>query len=189
MNEPKIKKNRRSLWLIDKDIQMKFMALLTIIVLLNSILFLGVVWYTLNLTAVATSEVTVRQQITVLLISFLIVILNLGFVIYLGLVTSHRFMGPLYKLKKSIDELVKGSYGGNISFREKDLKFRLANVYNELSAALEQRVEEDLFFADKLKEKIRGGANEISGRTPAFLKEIELELDNFKKSKSQFLEK
>ena len=189
MTETKNKKKRRTLWLVDKDIQMKFMALLTIIVLINSILFLGVVWYTLNLSETSISEAQVSQHITVLLICFAIVIVNLGFVIYLGLVTSHRFMGPLYRLKKSIDELVKGSYGGNISFREKDLKFRLANVYNELSSVLEQRVEEDIFFADKLKQTIREGSSEISGKTPVFLKEIELEIDNFKKTKTQYLQK
>ena len=189
MTEPKTKKKRRTLWLIDKDIQMKFMALLTIIVLINSILFLGVVWYTMNLSSNSVSDVQVSQHIIVLLICFAIVVINLGFVIYLGLITSHRFMGPLYRLKKSIDELVKGSYGGNISFREKDMKFRLANVYNELSSALEQRVAEDIFFADKLKQTIRERSNEISGKTPTFLKEMELEIDNFKKSKSQFIPK
>ena len=59
MTETKNKKKRRTLWLVDKDIQMKFMALLTIIVLINSILFLGVVWYTLNLSETSISEAQV----------------------------------------------------------------------------------------------------------------------------------
>ncbi len=186
MKKAIIQNKRSRLRLIDKEVQMKYLSLLIIVVLLTGIIFSGITFYTTSKAAQTMAEPL--PFATLIPILFLAFVVCIGITIYVGLLTSHRFMGPLFRLKKSIDELVKGSYGGKISFRENDMKFRLAQVYNELSSALQQRVHDDLAFIDSIKEKIRALNTDVSGAGAKRLKEIELELDAFKKQKTHYLE-
>lgn len=186
MKKTVIQNKRKRLRLIDKEVQMKYISLLIAIMFLTSLVFSGITLYTTHIASQIASEPLPFGRIIPLL--FLAFLICLTVTVYAGLLTSHRFMGPLFRLKKSIDELVKGSYGGKISFRENDMKFRLAQVYNELSSALQQRVHDDLAFVDGLKDKVRALGAKISGSPSKRLKEIELELDAFKKQKSHYLE-
>lgn len=189
MKKAIVQNKRKRLRLVDKEVQMKYLGLLVSIVLFTSLIFSGIIWRTIKIVEKnQTSLVNSPPYGTIAGLVGIAVLFCLLASVYFGLLTSHRFMGPLYRLKKSIDELVKGSYGGKISFRENDLKFRLAQVYNELSSSLQQRVHDDIAFADSMKEKLRALASEVSGPATRSLKELELELDAFKKQKAHYLE-
>jgi signal transduction histidine kinase len=54
------------------------------------------------------------------------------------LVTSNRFAGPLYRVRRAMRELAAGERVGAIQFREKDFLQDLADEFN----AVAQRVEE-----------------------------------------------
>ncbi|MDX9702943.1 MAG: hypothetical protein RBU23_07860 [Candidatus Auribacterota bacterium] len=185
MKKTVIRNKRKKLRLIDKELQLKYISLLICMVLLTSVVFSAITLYTVSIASKVTGEPLFGHIIPLI---FIAIVACIAVTVYSGLLTSHRFMGPLYRLKKSIDELVKGSYGGKISFRENDMKFRLAQVYNELSSALQQRVHDDIAFIDSIKDKVRAIGSEVSGSASKSLKEIELQLDTFKKQKSYYLE-
>ncbi len=174
--------------LIDKEFQFKYMFLPVLSVIVNSIFFLCVIWFIVNNLSQNTKEIEMSSYVYILSMILAIIVINIGTSLYFGLQASNQFVGPLFRLKKSINSLIDGTYGNKISFREGDFKFRLAQVYNDLSIALQQRVEDDISFADKLKDKIRNINIESTNKLPIALKELELEIDNFKKIKSQYLD-
>ncbi len=176
--------NRRRGIIIDKKIQLRYLVLPVLGVMLSSAFFLVILLYLMGLISDYTGGVSYFYIVSLVLV---VILANLSIVVYLGLVASNHFIGPLYRLKKSIDALVKGSYGQKISFRENDLKFRLAQVYNELSGTLESRVEEDLIFIDDIKRKIRNLSAGLKGDVANQLKEIDLELERFRKTKNQYI--
>jgi len=181
--------NQRKRLLIDKEFQLKYIFIPVLSIILNSIFFLCVIWFIINNLLQEIKEIEISSYTYIIALILAIIAINLGTALYFGLLASNHFVGPLFRLKKSINSLIDGSYGNKISFREGDFKFRLAQVYNDLSLALHQRVEDDLAFADKLKDKIRSINVESAGKLPIQLKELELEIDNFKKIKSQYIEK
>lgn len=187
MEQEKSAKNRRRSLIVDRKVQVHFLALPVLSVILNTILFSCILWYAVKFLTEDISKAQVTPYIIIMVLSCALLMVNFGLVIYLGLIASNHFVGPLYRLRKSIDELIEGSYGKKITFRESDVQFRLAQVYNELSSALHARVEKDMEFTDQLKEKIRHISSEAPGKITSQLREIELELDSYKKLKSQYL--
>ncbi len=179
--------NRRRGIIVDKKIQMRYLVLPILGVLINSVFFLGILLYLMGLVSSNVDSMGSSLYFTIVVFSLTVVVANLSIVVYLGLVASNHFIGPLYRLKKSIDGLVKGSYGQKISFRENDLKFRLAQVYNELSSTLEERVEEDLVFIDSIKRRVRNASAGLKGDVANQLKEMDMELDSFRKTKTQYI--
>jgi len=180
--------NSRRRIIIDKKIQMRYLVLPLFGVLINSLFFLGILLYVMDTVSSNADYMGSSLYFTIIAVVFVTVV-NISIVGYLGLVASNHFIGPLYRLKKSIDVLVKGSYGQKISFRENDLKFRLAQVYNELSSTLEERVEEDLEFIDTIKRRIRNASVGLKGDVANQLKEMDMELESYRKTKTQYIGK
>lgn len=179
--------NRRRGIIVDKKIQMRYLVLPILGVLMTSVFFLGILLHVMGLVSSRVDSMVTSSYFTIIVLALIVVVANLLIVVYLGLVASNHFIGPLYRLKKSIDGLVKGSYGQKISFRENDLKFRLAQVYNELSSTLEERVEEDLVFIDTIKRRIRDASVGLKGDVANQLKEMDMELESFRKTKMQYI--
>ncbi len=78
-----------------------------------------------------------RRAVVGLLIVTEIVFIVLTFM--LSLFMSHRIAGPVYKLRKTMDEFSKGSFDRKLFFRRKDYFPELADDFNLMVGNLRQR--------------------------------------------------
>jgi HAMP domain-containing protein len=52
---------------------------------------------------------------------------------------SHRLAGPVYRLEKHLEEMIKGNYEARLHFRKKDEFKHLADVINRLEDKLKEK--------------------------------------------------
>ncbi len=173
-------KNRRRNLIVDRKFQIRFLVLPMLSVTLNTILFFCILW--LSIRFLGHGQPSSYIWLILVLCAGLLIV-NFALVIYLGLIASNRYAGPLYRLKKSIDDLIKGSYGKTILFRDSDMECRLDKIYNDLSATLKERVEQDLTFADQLITKLKSTPSDSSAKINGQLDMVIDELERFKQAK------
>ncbi len=73
---------------------------------------------------------TLQNQMLLLLGVLQLLVLSITFI--LSLFLSHRIAGPLYKLRKSMDELGKGNLDLRITFRKNDHFVELQDTFNDM---------------------------------------------------------
>ncbi len=72
----------------------------------------------------------VQGQVILLLAVLQIVFVAITFLISIFL--SHRIAGPLYKLRKSMEEVSRGNFDARISFRKNDHFVEMQDSFNEM---------------------------------------------------------
>jgi|GEM_PF-3167153 hypothetical protein len=179
--------NRRRKLLFDKKVQVRFLVLPIFATVLNTVFFAAIIWYAVHALPEESSQI-LSPYYVIIASCIVVFIINLIIIGYLSLISSNRFIGPLYRLRKSIDELVKGSYGGKLAFRNSDFQYRLAQVYNDLAQALRERVSEDIEFGNSLSEKLKTLSESDSKDQPKQLSVISAEIDQFQKRKTRYLD-
>lgn len=109
---------------------------------LNAAIFLATLVALLSFYALSKT-VTEVQYSSVWRIN--LVILQLGFVgvIFIFLVTIllliHRALGPLPRMDKILDEVIKGNYSLRITIRKKDIMYSFVDKLNKILELLEQK--------------------------------------------------
>lgn len=176
---------RRRNYFIDKNFQSRFIIKFCIIVIVSSIAIGASIFYlSTNFTTVAieNAHVVVKKTSDFMLpmvaeILIIVTALSALSVIVLTLFTSHKIAGPLYRLKKEIEEFKGGKLTTNFRTRNsdqlKDLAEALGDMGKELCcrhAALKEKLAE-------LKNSYDHGAVEA---VSAKLKELESIINYFK---------
>ncbi len=75
---------------------------------------------------------------------------------------THRFAGPVYRLEKSLEEMLKGNFNIEIRLRAKDEAKELARMLNEFNAGLSSQLQEMRDLSDKAGTHI-SNAKEAAG--------------------------
>ncbi|MBW2171383.1 MAG: hypothetical protein JRF69_05275 [Deltaproteobacteria bacterium] len=135
-------KKKRVHYLINKKMQLEFTARFLVVTVLFS-LFIGFLAY-VTIWPVTEAFVPegliglVKHQILIRTILFLIP--AIGVIIGFGIVISHRIAGPLHRIERTIDEVVRGEDVELIRLRKKDeqeLK-NLADRINKLIGVIRE---------------------------------------------------
>lgn len=135
-------RKRRVHYLINKKMQLQFTARFLVVTVLFS-LFIGFLAY-VTIWPVTEAFVPegliglVKHQILIRTVLFLIP--AIGVIIGFGIVISHRIAGPLYRIERTIDEMVGGEDVEFIRLRKKDeqeLK-NLADRINKLIGVIKE---------------------------------------------------
>jgi hypothetical protein len=133
-------KRRRVQYLVNKRMQLAFTARFLVVTVLFA-LFIGFLVY-VTIWPVASEFVpknlisVVKHQVFVRTILFLVPAMFV--IIAFSVVISHRVAGPLYRIERTIDEVVRGEDVEQIRLRKKDdpeLK-NLASRINSLIAVI-----------------------------------------------------
>lgn len=136
-------KNRRKKYLINKRFQLNFMAYMIGMTMLAILFFYAgkefFFWKffhmgkEMGLSPNHISYVFMEQQKALLDILFIYSSL-LTFVVlfFVGLRVSNRVAGPLYSLRKHMDEMAEGTLEKEIHFRKKDYFQELAISFNRI---------------------------------------------------------
>ena len=133
---------RRKQYLVNKRLQLQFAFFLTLqvaipILLLGASLFIINKLYLTSIQMVVGNNVLPDSHIQeVLLFSVLSVLALLVIsgilLVYISIRFTHHIAGPIYKLEKTVDNLVKGHKAESIKFRKTDFICGLADKFNIL---------------------------------------------------------
>ena len=129
----------RTRWILKHPLQAKYL-LLVILAMLTPLLTLGFCFYKITFRLLA-EQIAFPEAITANLLPvihgvnrLLLVTLPLSslLILWLAVLLSHRFAGPLERLEKELDEILAGNTAHRISLREKDDLKGLALKINAL---------------------------------------------------------
>lgn len=136
-------KYRRSNILINRKFQFKFAFFVCSWIFILSMIYPIIIYnlfeYFLKFVPAQTPEMVLRMrdvqgQVIMLLAMLQLVFLAITFLISIFL--SHRIAGPLYKLRKALDEISRGNFDQRITFRKNDHFTELQDTFNEMSEHL-----------------------------------------------------
>jgi len=140
--------NRRKNYYIKKDFQRNFILKFCALAGIGSAMS-GAIIYAMSLSTVTTtfenSKLVIKSTAdfilpSVLLSSFVFIILVGVASIAITLFTSHRIAGPLYRMEKDIREIAAGNLRQEFALRVGDEIRPMAEALNEMSGFLKDRL-------------------------------------------------
>lgn len=154
---------RRTHYLIDKKLQFAYTGMMIFYVTLISLVMGFAIWYVNNeylevFRRIGGENVFPKDYVQQLGNQFLI---KLGLALvaiatllyFVGIYTSNRFAGPLYRITKYLRLIGVENNIGKVSIRKYDYLKELANAFNNMMDSLELKLNEDLKSIDQLKSK------------------------------------
>ena len=163
--------NKRKSYFIKKEFQRRFIVKFCILVILGAVLS-GAIIYTMSRSTVTTTfensrliiKSTAEFILPAVLLSGAVVVLLVGLAtVAITLIASHRIAGPIYRIKKDIQEVASGNLKKKFSLRPRDEVKDLAESLNEMTKTLKTDMEkvkravselESTAGTEKFKEKI-----------------------------------
>jgi methyl-accepting chemotaxis protein len=136
---------RRSIYIIDREFQFRFMTTWLVMTLGFVLIVLAVLWA--GLTSIKSMAATTGKEFIWSDLAFMMkanAIFIILLTVYMALHTimlSHRIAGPAYRLCQSIKRLRTGDYDFAVVLRKKDHLKNVADNLNELIVSLKRRNE------------------------------------------------
>lgn len=141
---------KRANFLINKKFQLKFafyvcswifaLSMVYPLIIYNIFeYFLQMVSQGADAHGVITVEKIKAVENQVLLLLGILQLLFLGITFMLSIFLSHRIAGPLYKLKKSMEEVARGNLDLRITFRKNDHFMDMQDTFNDMIQHLSVR--------------------------------------------------
>jgi len=137
-------KNRRSRYLIDRDIQLKYASVLLLFMLGAALLSATIIYYnTWMLVGEKLANVypqgrlaeIVKSTNIKLALSLLIIA---PLVLFATIILSHRVAGPIYNMKKTLEEVSQGNFSQRVHLRKTDELQDMAKSINKVLDKLEE---------------------------------------------------
>jgi len=139
--------DRRRKLLVDRSAQGHILRLLTVLVLVAMLAFIGIALF-----GHGAEPNSVKLLVWLLLATILILI---G-VVYFGLRFSNKIVGPIYAFGRNLKSVQQGDYTGELHLRHGDEFQNLAGVFNLTVESLRQRINDDIDFCDRLVADLDG---------------------------------
>ncbi len=141
-------KIKRRKYLVSHKFQLRFAGvILLFMVAIASVSALTIYYYIWMLLGDKLANVYPQARLAGILRSANIkLILNMllisPFVVLASIILSHRIAGPVYRLKKTLKEVINGNYSQRIHLRKKDELKDLASTINSVINELEKKEEQ-----------------------------------------------
>lgn len=143
MGESQVPKFRRRRYIVDRKLQYRFIAVMLLMFVFFSAIALATVyltlWMTLQTFELEQDPLMVALFTTVGLSLILELLIVAPFIVWGGVLMTHRVAGPLVRIHAALGHMTDGKYDVRISLRKGDLLDDLAEHVNELAAALRSR--------------------------------------------------
>lgn len=155
--------NNRKTILINKKFQLRFAFVVCSFLIPFSLIFPTIVYHLFNTLidyithdigtqSLKTMEETQNQMIELLVVFETLIILITFFI---SLYLSHKIAGPLFKLKKAMDESDHRKEFTDLKFRDGDHFEDLANEYNEMTHGIKNFYNKNIKLAQQAAEQIK----------------------------------
>lgn len=134
---------RRQL-IVNRPLQFKFVGIMIGVLAFLILLAFGTVcltmWMTLQTFALQHDPISVALFSTVGLSLAMELVLVLPFVIWLGLLVTHKVAGPLLRVHVALAKMTQGDFNINIKLRKGDALVELADAVNALALSIRNRL-------------------------------------------------
>lgn len=164
--------NKRRSYLVNKEVQLRFAALLVFISLITAVLLVASIAFLDNDViqqagkfGLADNQVLVSfiilQQKNLLLRLISMLVINMILVALFGFFFSHRIAGPVYHMEKFLKKVAEGDLSGTLRIRKHDQFQSLAATINLMMECLRQKRRDELDTMKTLHKQITatGGKN------------------------------
>ena len=136
--------------------------------------------YCSNLETITFSFEQNKKELILFLVAW-----QIGFAIFVFIISifqSHKIAGPIYKLRKLLDEIKNGSIPQNIRFRNGDHFFDLADDVNEALEALRSKKNTDYQYMEDVEKFLEEISSQINPESKDRLKDISQKITQMKSS-------
>lgn len=168
-------RNRRRKILINKPLQLKYTLFVVILIALYSV-FLG---YALHSSSRTTSRILLEfiddnpaladkmklvdnRAVTTTAIAMII---NAMVITYIGIFSTHKVAGPLYRFKKHLESMKKGDFSVRTTLRKNDMLTDMANDFNDVSDSMLKLVHLDIEVSEDIVKQLHSLKDAIDQQT------------------------
>lgn len=156
-------KNKRRIFLIDKEFQVKFIIKFCLLVILSSIIIMALLYFFSSQTTTVVfenTEAVVKSTedffLPILIQTVIIVTVIIGlFAVILTLLFSHKIAGPLYRFKKELELVKEGDVSSAFNIRKYDQLKEVAGVLNSAKSKLRESLSSLKSEINDLESKVK----------------------------------
>ena len=134
---------KRTQYLVDPGYQLRFVTRLflavMLVAILSALLASSILWRMMYVAEEGSHLTLIACLITVSITLLFELLLAIPIVFYLGIRQSHRVVGPMERLKHTLDAIGQGDFSQRIGLRKGDALEELAAAINRMAERLEQR--------------------------------------------------
>ena len=139
------KKYKRTHYIVEKDMQFRYAALILIHLVVFFIITVLVIYFSGWRGIIEKLSNVYPQAVLVGILNKIYLRLCIGFLLLLpvavisAILASHKIAGPLVRIKSSLNQLIGGNYNLNVKLRKGDQLQDVADLLNKLVAALKNK--------------------------------------------------
>jgi methyl-accepting chemotaxis protein len=134
---------KRTQYLVDRGYQLRFVTRLFLAVLavatISSLISCGLLWTSMDRPGAGLDTSLVIALIAIATTLLIELLLAIPIVFFLGIRQTHRVVGPMNRLKRTLQAIGTGDFSQRITLREGDVLEDLAQSINRMAENLQQR--------------------------------------------------
>ena len=134
---------KRTQYLVDRAYQLRFVTRLFMVVLAvavaSSLIASTLLWRQLHQPELGSTAALVTGLVAVAATLLVELLLAIPLIFILGIRQSHRVVGPMKRIQKTLEAIGRGDYSQRITLRQGDVLQDLAASINRMAEALQQR--------------------------------------------------
>ncbi|MGH8244955.1 MAG: HAMP domain-containing protein [Gammaproteobacteria bacterium] len=134
---------KRTQYLVDRAYQLRFVTRLFMAVLAvavaSSLIASTLLWRQLYQPELGSTSTLATGLVAVASTLLVELLLAIPLVFILGIRQSHRIVGPMKRIQKTLEAIGRGDFSQRITLRQGDVLWELAASINRMAEALQQR--------------------------------------------------
>jgi methyl-accepting chemotaxis protein len=142
MGEADYKRMRRE-YLVDPGYQLRFVTRLLVTVMavaiLSAAIASGLLWKNLFAPELAHQTSLITGLISVATTLLVELLLAIPIVLYFGIIQSHRIVGPMNRMRQTLEAISQGDFSQRITLRRGDALEDLAHAINQVAESLQAK--------------------------------------------------
>lgn len=139
------KKYKRSQYIVEKNIQYRYVELILINLLIFFIITVAVIYFSGWRELIQKLSNVYPQAMMVGILNKIYLRLWIGFLLLLpiafisAILASHKIAGPLVRIKRSLNQMISGDYNLTVKLRKGDHLQDVAELLNKLVASIKNK--------------------------------------------------
>ena len=133
----------RKQYLVDRSYQLRFVACLLIVIFMiamgSSLIASAILWKSMYSADLEQQAHIVSGLVGISMTLLIELLLSIPILYYLGIRQTHRVVGPLKRLTKTLEAIGQGDFSQRISLRKGDVLEDLAQTINQMADTLQKR--------------------------------------------------
>jgi nitrogen fixation/metabolism regulation signal transduction histidine kinase len=139
----------RSIFLVNRPFQLKYAILLSLLGGLVAVLFASHIFYFLNDNIQVfipnfnenpeISQIIFAEQRKIAIYIAALILLVVSVLFFMGIMITHKIVGPAMVLKKKMQDIADGNYEARIVLRKGDEFKDLADTFNTMAETLQKK--------------------------------------------------